>query len=80
MSAGSCRGGSSTSSTGDSLTQAIAKLDTEARWEATTLVAAAQHEVKVISEQAHAEVDLLTQERTELVADLKLIKNWINTR
>lgn len=59
---------------------AIAKLDTEARWEATTLVAAAQHEVKVISEQAHAEVDLLTQERTELVADLKLIKNWINTR
>jgi len=59
---------------------AIAKLDTEAHWEAATLVAAAQHEVKVISEHAQAEVDLLTQERTELVADLKLIKNWINTR
>ncbi|UVO12040.1 hypothetical protein NM962_19375 [Mycobacterium sp. SVM_VP21] len=59
---------------------AIAKLDTEAHWEAATLVAAAQHEVKAISEHAEAEVELLKQERTELVADLKLIKNWINTR
>ncbi len=59
---------------------AIAELDTEAHWEAATLVAAAQHEVKVISEHAQAEVDQLKQERTELVADLKLIKNWINTR
>ncbi|OBI10226.1 hypothetical protein [Mycolicibacter nonchromogenicus] len=59
---------------------AIAKLDTEAHWEATTLVAAAQHEVKEIDERAQAEVEQLEQERTELVADLKLIKNWINTR
>lgn len=43
------------------------------------MVANAQHEARALDERAQSEVAVLEQERAELVADLKLIKNWINT-
>ncbi|CAJ1498695.1 hypothetical protein MU0083_001993 [[Mycobacterium] kokjensenii] len=58
---------------------AIVELDKRAHWEAATLVANAQHEARALDERAQSEVAVLEQERAELVADLKLIKNWINT-
>ncbi len=57
----------------------IAKLDKEARLEASSLIAGTQREAKVITERTLAEVDLLKRERAGIVTHLSEIRNWIDT-
>lgn len=57
----------------------IAKLDEEARLEASSLIAGTKREAKVITERTAAEVELLKRERAGIVTHLSEIKNWIDT-
>ncbi|KLO30930.1 hypothetical protein ABW16_04305 [Mycolicibacter heraklionensis] len=57
----------------------IAKLDKEARLEASSLIASTKREAKVLTERTQAEVDLLKRERAGIVTHLSEIRNWIDT-
>lgn len=57
----------------------IAKLDKEARLEASTLISTTKRESKLLTERTQAEVDLLVRERAGIVTHLNEIRNWIDT-
>ncbi|MGB3284059.1 hypothetical protein [Mycolicibacter algericus] len=57
----------------------IAKLDKEARLEASTLIATTKREAKLLTERTQSEVDLLVRERSGIVTHLTEIRNWIDT-
>jgi hypothetical protein len=59
--------------------ETIAKLDKEARLEASTLIASTKREAKSVTERTQAEVDLLIRERSGIVTHLNEIRNWIDS-
>ena len=59
--------------------ETIAKLDKEARLEASKLISTTKREAKTLTERTQAEVDLLMRERSGIVTHLNEIRNWIDT-
>lgn len=57
----------------------IAKLDKEARLEASTLISSTKREAKSLAERTQAEVELLVRERSGIVTHLNEIKTWIDS-
>lgn len=57
----------------------IAKLDKEARLEASTLISSTKREAKNLTERTQADVDLLKRERAGIMTHLAEIRNWIDT-
>ena len=57
----------------------IAKLDKDARLEASSLISSTKRDAKVRTERSHAEVELLKRERAGIVTHLSEIRNWIDT-
>ncbi|BBZ23178.1 hypothetical protein [Mycolicibacter hiberniae] len=57
----------------------IAKLDKEARLEASSLIANTKREAKLLRDRTQAEVEQLGRERAGIVTHLSEIRNWIDT-
>ncbi|MGV0907147.1 hypothetical protein [Mycobacterium novum] len=57
----------------------IARLDNEARLEASTLIATARREATVLSDRARTAVELLGRERADILTHLNAIRSWIDT-
>lgn len=58
--------------------ETIAKLDKEARLEASKLISTTKRETKALTERTQTEVDLLVRERSGIVTHLNEIRNWID--
>lgn len=59
--------------------ETIAKLDKEARLEASALISTTQREAKTLVERTQNEVDMLVRERSGIVTHLNEIRNWIDS-
>ncbi|MEB3068374.1 hypothetical protein [[Mycobacterium] vasticus] len=59
--------------------ETIAKLDKEARLEASALISTTQREAKTLTERTQNEVDMLVRERSGIVTHLNEIRNWIDS-